>query len=308
MGGSAAAQERCLQRGLLDPAFCDEDGDLVADLPADERRWANPDTIVLSLGRVSDPEARAAAWQPILATLEETLGRDVVLVEHDDVVAMMAAMRAGEVHLASFGPLVVPFAVNLAGAVPFAVMANEDGAFGYTLRWYARVGAGIDSVDDVAGRVVAHTTAGSYSGNQAPTALLGILGLEAGADYEVVFSGSHERSLQALAAGEVDVAVVASTVADRMLARGQVDGDELVLVHESGLVPTVAYMLAHDLDPDLANAVRQAFFSLAIEGEGMADLYGSSAARFVPVSYADDWRVIRDIQRYEEVEYTPSNL
>ncbi|MFO7547115.1 MAG: phosphate/phosphite/phosphonate ABC transporter substrate-binding protein [Trueperaceae bacterium] len=308
VGASVAMGQGCTHRGLLDPAYCDENGDLVADLPADEDLWANPATIVISLGRISDPEARAAAWRPTLERLEAALGRDVALVEHRNVVAQIAAMRAGEVHIAAFGPQVVPFAVNLGGAVPFAVMANEEGGFGYSLRWYARAGSGIASVDDVRGRLVAHVTAGSYSGNAAPTALLGLLGLTAGVDYETTFTGSHERSLLALAAGEVDVAVVASNVADRLLGRRQVDADALVMVHESGHVPTTAYVLAYDLHPDLATALRQAFFDSSIEGEGMADLYGSAAARFVPVTYAVDWEVVREIQRHEQVEYTPSNL
>lgn len=308
VGASFALGQGCTQRGLLDPAYCDEDGDLVADLPAEEDRWADPATIVVSLGRVSDPEVRAAAWQPLLERLEAAIGRDVTLVEHRSAVAQIAAMRAGEVHVAAFGPQVVPFAVNLGGAVPFAVMANEEGGFGYRVRWYARAGSGIAGVEDVRGRLVAHVTAGSYSGNAAPTALLGILGLVAGIDYETTFTGSHQRSMLALAAGEVDVAVVESNAADRMVERRQVDADTLVVVHESGRIPTTAYVLAHDLHPDLANALRAAFLEARIDGEGMADLYGSAAARFVAITYADDWEVMREIQRYEQVEYTPSNL
>ena len=36
LSGTASAQEDC-PRGTLDKAYCDRDGDLTADLPADQR-------------------------------------------------------------------------------------------------------------------------------------------------------------------------------------------------------------------------------------------------------------------------------
>ena len=34
-----AAAAECMNRGDLDERYCDADGDLVADLPADESQW-----------------------------------------------------------------------------------------------------------------------------------------------------------------------------------------------------------------------------------------------------------------------------
>ncbi len=46
--GLAHAQE--CPRGDLDKAYCDRDGDLVADAPTDPKQLANPSTLVLSSG------------------------------------------------------------------------------------------------------------------------------------------------------------------------------------------------------------------------------------------------------------------
>ena len=35
-------------RGMLDKQYCGWDGDLVADLPLDEKQWANPDTLIFA--------------------------------------------------------------------------------------------------------------------------------------------------------------------------------------------------------------------------------------------------------------------
>ena len=43
----AGAQEDC-RRGALDAAYCDRNGDLVADAPADPKRLVNPPTLVFA--------------------------------------------------------------------------------------------------------------------------------------------------------------------------------------------------------------------------------------------------------------------
>ena len=40
--GLSSAQAQDCPRGFLDKAYCDYDGDLVADLPRDESKWVNP--------------------------------------------------------------------------------------------------------------------------------------------------------------------------------------------------------------------------------------------------------------------------
>jgi len=52
--GLAAAQENC-PRGTLDAAYCDRNGDLVADAPSDPKKLINPSTIIFSYTPVEDP-------------------------------------------------------------------------------------------------------------------------------------------------------------------------------------------------------------------------------------------------------------
>ena len=43
---AAWSQAVCKSRGDLDANYCDENGDLVADLPKDPKKWKNPSTLV----------------------------------------------------------------------------------------------------------------------------------------------------------------------------------------------------------------------------------------------------------------------
>ncbi|MDP1952606.1 MAG: phosphate/phosphite/phosphonate ABC transporter substrate-binding protein, partial [Betaproteobacteria bacterium] len=51
----AFAQNACKYHGDLDPQYCDENRDLVADSPTDAKKLKNPGTIVFTYTPVEDP-------------------------------------------------------------------------------------------------------------------------------------------------------------------------------------------------------------------------------------------------------------
>ena len=146
-------------------------------------------------------------------------------------------MRSGRLHIAGFSTGPTPFAVNLAGAVPFAIMGADDGRFGYTLQVYTQADSDIQEMPDLAGKRIAHTSPTSNSGNQAPRALFPDLGVVPDEDYEVNYSGSHDQSMLGVVAGDYDAAPVASEVVERMAERGLYDPEEVRIVWESDPLP-----------------------------------------------------------------------
>ena len=67
----AAYAEDC-RRGTLDKAYCDEDLDLVADLPQDESKWVNPSTIIFTYTPVEDPAVYANIWDGFVRHMSKT--------------------------------------------------------------------------------------------------------------------------------------------------------------------------------------------------------------------------------------------
>src|SRR6056297_4128568 len=67
-----------MDHGDLAEDFVDYDGDLVADLPADESEWINPDTIIFSYTPVEEPSVYKTAWSDFLDHLSEETGKDVM--------------------------------------------------------------------------------------------------------------------------------------------------------------------------------------------------------------------------------------
>ncbi len=300
------AQE-CANRGDLDVMYCDADGDLVADAPTDESQWVNPDTLFFAYTPVEDPAIYEDIWDPFIQHLSEVTGKNVRFFAVQSNSAEVEAMRSGRLHIAGFSTGPTPFAVNLAGAVPFAIMGNESGRFGYTLQVYVRAESDIQEITDLAGKVVAHTAPTSNSGHQAPSALFPRLGVVPGEDYEIVFSGSHDNSILGVVAGDYDAAPVASEVVERMAARGLYDPEELRIIYETNPFPTTSYNYAYNLHPDLVEKIKEAFFSFDFTGTALGDEF-EGLTQFVPIDYQKDWEIIRQIQETNGVTYTPANL
>lgn len=306
-GTLAQETEECTNRGTLAPMYCDEDGDLVADRPEDPDKWINPDTLIFAYTPVEDPAIYETIWQPFIDHLEEVTGKDVRFFAVQSNAAQVEAMRSGRLHIAGFSTGPTPFAVNLAGAVPFAIMGTDDGRFGYTLQLYVRKDSGIDSMEDLKGKRVAHTSPTSNSGNQAPRALFPREGIVPGEDYEVVFSGSHDQSMLGVVAGDYDAAPVASEVVERMAERGLYNPDEVKIIYESKPFPTTSYNYVYNLAPELVEKIKEAFFTFEFEGTALGEEFGTVDG-FMPIDYQEDWEVIRDIQEFNGVTYTPEGL
>jgi len=127
------AAEECKYRGDLDTMYCDENKDLVADTPKDSNRLKNPNTIVFTYTPVEDPAVYEKIFQPFTQELARCLGKKVIFYQVNSNAAEIEAMRSGRLHVGGFSTGPTAFAVNIAGAVPFAVKGTEKEFQGYNL-------------------------------------------------------------------------------------------------------------------------------------------------------------------------------
>ncbi|WP_440997732.1 phosphate/phosphite/phosphonate ABC transporter substrate-binding protein [Arhodomonas sp. SL1] len=296
MAGNAAAQ---------DERFRDDDGDLVADPPRDESEWVNPDTLVFACTPVEDPSVYRDVWAGFLDHMEQVTGKEVRFFPVQSNSAQLEAMRAGRLHVSGFNTGSVPVAVNCTGFTPFAMMAGNDGSYGYEMEIITYPNSGIDEVEDIRGAELTFTSQTSNSGFKAPSAILkGEFGMVAGEDFDTGFSGRHENSILGVANRDYEAASVANSVKGRMIACGAVDGEDIQLVYQSQTFPTTAYGYVHNLHPDVAEDVREAFFSFDWEGTALAEEFNKNGEeQFIEITYEDEWAVIRTIDEANGVSY-----
>jgi phosphonate transport system substrate-binding protein len=289
----------------LDSRYVDNDGDLIADIPTDPAQLVDPDTLIFAYTPVEDPAVYAEAWKDFLAHLEQATGKKVQFFPVQSNAAQLEAMRAGRLHVAGFNTGSNPIAVACAGFRPFAMMAAKDGSFGYEMEIITYPGSGIEKVEDLKGKQLAFTAETSNSGYKAPSALLkSVYGLEAGRDFEPVFSGKHDNSILGVANKDYPAAAIANSVMVRMIERDVIKADQIVTIYKSETFPTTGYGTAHNLTPELQQKIRDAFFSFNWEGSSLAAEFGKSGEeQFIPITFKDNWSVIRQIDEATGVSY-----
>ena len=289
------AADACANRGDLDTMYCDANKDMVADVPTDSKKWKNPSTIVFTYTPVEDPAVYENIFKPFTTYLAKCLDKKVVFYQVQSNAAEIEAMRSGRLHVGGFSTGPTAFAVNLAGAVPFAVKGAEKEFQGYNLIVVVKASSPYQKLSDLKGKKVAHTSPSSNSGHLAPMSLFPAQGLTPDKDYKIIFSGKHDQSVMGVNSGDYDAGAVASDVFHRMGERGQIKESDFRVIYRSQKFPTSSFAYAHDLDPKLVDKMLTCFYDYRFPPEMQKAFDG--ADRFFPVNYKTTWEVVRSVAK-----------
>ncbi len=211
---------------------------------------------------------------PFIAYLSKELGVKVTLRVANDYAAVIEGQRAGNIHIGYYGPASFSRA-RLTGVKTdaFVIDVNSDGSKGYYSVFYVLAKSPYQKIDDLKGKNLGLVDPNSTSGNNMPRFKLNAMGIDPDAYFsKVVFTGSHENAVLALAQGTVDVAANWWNADDdsnltRMLTKGMVknaDGtpmkkEDFRIIVKSDLIINSPYAYLSDLPADMKAAIRQAF-------------------------------------------------
>ena len=285
--------QECKQRGELDPMYCDDNGDLVADAPKDPKKLKTPNTLVFTYTPVEDPAVYEKAFKPFTDHLAQCTGKRVVFYQVQSNAAEIEAMRSGRLHVGGFSTGPTAFAVNIAGAVPFAIKGFEKDFQGYNLIVIVKKDSPYQKLADLKGKKLAHTSPSSNSGHMAPMALFPKEGLVPDKDYKIVFSGKHDQSIMGVNSGDYDAGAVASDVFHRMAQRGQIKEENFRIIYKSAKFPTSSFAYAHDLEPTFRDKMLKCFYDYRYTEEMKKTFDG--ADRFYPINYKEHWAIVRQV-------------
>ncbi len=307
LAAPATGRAQDCPRGQLDARYCDRDGDMVADAPENPRDQVDPAVLIFAYTPVEDPSVYRRVWQDFMDHLAKATGKRVQFFAVQSNAAQIEAMRAGRLHVAGFNTGSNPLAVNCAGFVPFAMMASQKGEFGYEMEIIVPASSDARKIEDLKGRTIAFTQETSNSGFKAPSALLASqFNMVAGRDFKPAFSGRHDNSIIGVANRDYDAAAIANSVMARMVARNAVNPAQIRSIYRSQTFPTTGYGYAHNLRPELAAKVREAFFGFNWEGSALLEEFRKSQPpqeKFIPITYREHWEVVRQIDKALDVSY-----
>lgn len=216
-------------------------------------------------------------WAPFMAYLSKELGVKVNLRIANDYAAVIEGQRSGNIQIAAYGS--ASFArARLTGVQTdaFASDLNADGGTGYYSVLFVKANSPYKSIDDLKGKNLGLVDPNSTSGNNVPRFELNKMGIPDAEGYfsKVVFTGSHENAILALAQGTVDVAANQWTSDDdstlqQMLTKGMLknaDGEPMKredfrIIHKSApIIGPDVYAYSSDLPDGLKAAIGKAFF------------------------------------------------
>ena len=289
-----------------DFVYYDNDHNLLADPPIEEAKWINPEVLTFCIIPETNQKSYNERYKPLADHIAAITGRKVENFRLDSNVEQILAMKEGRLHIAGFSTGTTVFAVNLAGYIPVAAKEKNNEISGYQMQIITESSTNNYILPDLRGKRIAHSTPTSNSGNLAPRALLPELGLTPEKNYDVIFSGSHKKSILGVANGLYDGAAIASSVLFRMLKNEVVSNKDIRILYSSPTFPTMSLGYAHNLHPELAANITKALTTYLIPPKLHKHYQG--ADRFRSISYKKDWEIVRFIANASGIEYTEKTL
>ena len=245
-------------------------------------------------------------WTPFMAYLSEELGVKVTLRIANDYAAVIEGQRSGNIQIACYGS--ASFArARLTGVKTdaFASDLNADGGTGYYSVFFVKANSPYKSIDQLKGKNLGLVDPNSTSGNNVPRFELDKMGISDVDSYfaKVVFTGSHENAILALAQGTVDVAANQWTSDDdstlaQMLTKGMLknaDGsamkkEDFRIIHKSApIIGPSMYAYSSDLPDDLKGAIAKAFFDAPTKDKVAFDRLTDGQKRGFHPATTKDW-------------------
>jgi phosphonate transport system substrate-binding protein len=243
------------------------------------------------------------------AYLAKELGVPVKLRVANDYAAVIEGQRAGNIHIAWYGP--ASYATAYMTGVktePFVTTRNNDGAIGYYSVVYVNADSPDKDIRDLKGKTIGFVDPNSTSGYNAPRFFLNKAGIDADSFFaKSILTGSHENALIALGKGMVDCAANWWNADDdsnltRMVVKGMAKKDDFRIIFKSALLPGSPYARLSTLPDDLKAAIAKAFIEAPAKDKAAFDrLSDGKDKEFVPVTHQDYAETVEMIQYVNEM-------
>jgi phosphonate transport system substrate-binding protein len=227
-------------------------------------------------------------FTPFTDYLTHTIGTKVTLRVANDYAAVIEGQRAGNIHIAYYGPASFSRA-RMTGVQTdaFIIDVNHDGTKGYYSVFYVRADSPYQKIEDLKGKNLGLVDPNSTSGYNMPLYTLSKrLGIDDASAYfsKVLVTGSHENAVIAVADKTVDVCANWWNADDdsnltRMLNKGMLKNaggepmkkSDFRIVLKSDLIINSPTAMLTSLPADLKTVIRNAFMNAATADKAAFD-------------------------------------
>ena len=243
---------------------------------------AQPQTLKVTAIPDESPTELARKAAPLVKYLEDKLGMKVEFTPVTDYAAAVETLINGKVDMAWFGGFTfVQANARSGGKVIPLVQREEDERFKSV---FITADPEIKKLTDLKGKTVSFGSQSSTSGHLMPRSFLLQAGVDPDKDFKrVAFSGAHDATVAAVAAGKVEAGALNKSVWDKLMADGKVDTTKVHVFYETPPYYDYNWTVRSDMPEALREKIKQAMIDLdPAKPDSKAILDLQRATRFVP--------------------------
>ncbi len=261
---------------------------------------------VIKMGFVpmKDGDKLIESVQPLAEMLSEELGMTVEAFTATNYVGVVEGLGSGQVDFGFIPPFAYVLANKESNANVVLTAINKHGKSFYRSQFIVKKDSDIKTFEDIRDKKVAFVDPSSTSGYLFPGAHLKGLGIDIDNDMEYVYAGGHDKALQLLLNGDVDVATTFVDSRDRYKEDFPTAIEDTVVLGYTKDIPNISVTVRGDMEDELQEKIRKALLTVSETEEGAAllkelfNMYG-----FVEATDAD-YDVIRDTAEQMDVDLT----
>ncbi|QIN83579.1 phosphate/phosphite/phosphonate ABC transporter substrate-binding protein [Rubrobacter tropicus] len=219
-----------------------------------------------------NPEEVEAQYQPLEDYLKKETGGEVELSVPTTYNAVVEAMVSGELDLAYFGGLTYVQARQRADVHPLFTEVNpRTGTTKYRSVIIVPSGSDVEKVEDLEGEDFAFGSVSSTSGSLYPSIMLNQAGIDYRTDLgEVVYTGGHDTTAQAVANGRVAAGGLEDRILYDLREEGIIEKGSVRVIEKSDPIEGYPWVVRDALPDKDEQELTDAF--LGIEDPELLDL------------------------------------
>ena len=222
-------------------------------------------TAALRVGLVPNqaPDKIKAQYEPFRQYLSDTLSMPVELFVASDYAGVVEAMANDKLDVAYFGGLTYAQAKQRAKIHPIITEIDEETQ---TSNYYSLIivpsDSPVQSTAELKGKIFAFGDVSSTSGSLYPRFMLDKAGIKVPDDLEnVVYSGGHDATAQAVQNGTVDAGGIEGRILNRLIANKTVDASKIRII-DKHLVEGYPWVVRDSLDKSLEEKIVKSFLDM----------------------------------------------
>lgn len=241
---------------------------------------------VITMGFVPmrDGDKLIESVEPLTEMLSEELGVKVEGFTATNYVGVVEGLGSGQVDFGFIPPFAYVLANKESNAQVILTALNKDLEAKYRSQFIVRKDSGINSFADIKGKTVAFVDPSSTSGYLFPGAHLIKEGIDLEKDIQYVYSGGHDKSLQLLLNGDVDVATTFVDVRERYEKDFPDANEKTEILGYTEYIPNISVTIRGDMQKDMQDKIKTALLNIASTDEGKSllkdlfNMYGFAEA------------------------------